>query len=70
MMILKLGKNEVCDKTMLDELSGIVNQTLRERIDKSIVGMLIKANVNFGLGHPVKKKLNLLMSLLKNFTNQ
>ena len=45
----------VCDKTMLGELNGIVNPTLRERIDKSIVGKLIKAKVNFGLGHPVKK---------------
>ena len=26
-------RNEVCDKTMFDELSGIVNPTLRERID-------------------------------------
>ena len=26
-------RNEVCDKTMLDELNGIVNPTLRERID-------------------------------------
>ena len=47
-------RNEVCDKTMLGELSGIVNPTLRERIDKSIVGKLIKAKVNFGLGHPIK----------------
>ena len=31
-------RNEVCDKTMLGELNGIVNQTLREQIDKSIVG--------------------------------
>ena len=30
-------KNEVCDKTMLDEWSGIVNPTLMERIDKAIV---------------------------------
>ena len=30
-------RNEVCGKTMLGELNGIVNQTLRERIDKSIV---------------------------------
>ena len=29
-------RNEVCDKTMLGDLSGIVNLTLRERIDKSI----------------------------------
>ena len=30
-------RNEVCDKTMLCELSAIVNPTLRKRIDKSIV---------------------------------
>ena len=47
-------RHEVCDKTMLGELSGIVKPTLRERIDKSIVGKLIKAKVNFGLGHPIK----------------
>ena len=46
--------NEVCDKTMLGELNGIVNPTLRERIDKSIIGKLVSAKVNFGLGHPVK----------------
>ena len=40
---------------MLSELNGIVNPTLRERIDKSIVGKLIKSKVNFGLGHPLKK---------------
>ena len=40
---------------MIGELNGIVNRTLRERIDKSIVGKLIKAKVNFGLGHPVQK---------------
>ena len=27
-------RNEVCDRTMFGELSGIVNPTLRERIDK------------------------------------
>ena len=48
-------RNEVCDKTMLDELNGIVNPALRERIDKSIVGKLINSKVNFELGHPVKK---------------
>ena len=62
---------EVCDKTMLGELSGIVKPTLRERIDKSIVGKLIKAKVNFGLVHRIKKKIfNLLMSLQMNFINQ
>ena len=34
-------RNEVCDKTMLGELNGIVNPTLRENIDKSIVEKLI-----------------------------
>ena len=51
-------RNQVCDKTMLGELSGIVNQTLRERIDKSIVVKLIKAKVNFGLCNPIKLKKN------------
>ena len=41
---------------MLGELSGIVNQTLRERIDKSIVGKLMTAKVDFWLGAPIKKK--------------
>ena len=40
---------------MHGELSGIVNPTLRERIDKSIVGKLLKSKVNFGLGHAIKK---------------
>ena len=39
---------------MLGELSGIVIPSLRQRIEKSIIGKLIKAKVNFGLGHPVK----------------
>ena len=49
-------RNEICDKAMLGELSGIVNPTLRERIDKSIVGKLIRAKVIFGLGAPIKSK--------------
>ena len=49
-------RNEVCDRTMLGELSGIFNPTLRERIDKSIVSNLIRAKVNFGLGAPIKAK--------------
>ena len=40
---------------MLGELNVIVNPTLRERINKSIVGKLIKAKVNFGLGAPITK---------------
>ena len=41
---------------MLEELNGIVNQTLRERIDKSVVGKLINAKVMFGLAAPIKAK--------------
>ena len=48
-------RNDVCDKTMLGELSGIVNPTLRKRINKAIVGKLINAKVNFGLGASIKK---------------
>ena len=55
---------------MLGELNGTVNPSLRERIDKSIVGQLIKAKVNFALGNPIKKIKNLLLSLQRNFTNQ
>ena len=40
---------------MLNDVNGIVTPTLREKIDKSIVGKLINAKVKFGLGHPVKK---------------
>ena len=52
---------------MLDELSGIVNPTLRERIYKSIVGKLIKAKVNFGLGHPIKKIEELYKPVTRKF---
>ena len=48
------SRNHVCDKTMLDELNGIVNPTLREKIHKSIFGKLINATVNFGLGGSIK----------------
>ena len=51
-------RNEVCDKKILGELNGIVNPTLRERIDKSIVEKLINAKVNFGLGAPIKTRKN------------
>ena len=47
------ARNDACDKTMLNELDGIMAPTLEERIDKSIVGKLIKANVHFWLGNPV-----------------
>ena len=56
-------RNDVCDKTMLGELNSIENPTLRERIDKSIFGKLIKAKFNFGLGHPIKKILQFTSEL-------
>ena len=49
-------RNEVCDKTMLVELSCIGNPTLSERIGKAMVGKLINDKVNFGLGAPINKK--------------
>ena len=55
---------------MLGELNEIANPTLRKTIDKSIVEKLINAKVKFGLGHPVKKSLNLLMSLQRRSINQ
>ena len=48
-------ENEVCDKTMLGELNVIVNPTLRERIDKALLGKLVNAKVSFGLGILLKK---------------
>ena len=48
-------RNEVCDKTMVGELSGIMKPTLLAGIDKTVVGKLIKARVNFWLGHLIKK---------------
>ena len=42
-------RNEVCDKRMLQDLK-IINPTIRERIDKTIVGNIIKAKVAIGMG--------------------
>ena len=50
---------------MLGELSGIVNPTLRERIDKAIAGKLINVKVNFGLGAPIKNKIKFTNDLAK-----
>ena len=53
MMILKLGIRFVT-RQMLIELNEIVNPTLKERIDESIVAKLINAKDNFWLGAPIK----------------
>ena len=65
-------RNEVRDMTLLGELNGIMNPTLRDRIDKSVVGKLINAKVYFGLGAPTKakKSQHLLMNLQRNSINQ
>ena len=57
---------------MLNKSNEIVNPTLRERVDKSIVEKLINAKVNFELGAPIKakKSYNLLMNLQRNSMNQ
>ena len=49
-------RQDFCEKTMLNELDDIMNPTLRERIDKSILGKIIKAKVHFALRHSVNKK--------------
>jgi len=43
-------RNEVCDKEMLEELDGIHNPTLRERIDRGIVRPIIGTKKRFGMG--------------------
>ena len=39
-------RNNVCDKTMLSDLKGIYNPSLRERFDRFIVNPIIKTKVN------------------------
>ena len=51
-------RNKACDKIMRGEFNGILNPTLKEKIDKSIVGKLINTKVNFGLGAPIKANEN------------
>ena len=47
-------RNSVCDKRMLNELEGIYNPSLRERLDRSIVEKLIGTKMRFGMG--IEKK--------------
>lgn len=42
-------RNKVCDKKMLQDLN-IINPSIRERVDKSIVENIIKAKMAFGMG--------------------
>ena len=43
-------RNKVCDKEMINELDGIMNPSLRERLDKSIVKKIIGSKMKFGMG--------------------
>lgn len=43
-------RNNLCDKTMLKELDGIYNPTLREKLDKSIIKRLLGLKINVGMG--------------------
>ena len=49
-------RNKVCDKAMLSDLEGIVNPTLRERLDRSLVARIIGTKARFGWGHGEEKK--------------
>ena len=41
---------EFCDKNMLTELNGIDNPTLRERVERGLVSMIIRTKKRFGWG--------------------
>ena len=43
-------RNTVCDKSMINELDGIYNPSVRERLDRSIVQKIIGTKMNFGMG--------------------
>lgn len=49
-------RNKVCDKAMLSDLKGIVNPSLRERMDRSIVSKIIGTKAKFGWGQDQAKK--------------
>ena len=53
-------RNTVCNKTMLKELKGIYNPTIRERMEKGLVSSLIGTKVRFGWGVGEKKKVSVL----------
>ena len=43
-------RNEKCDRKMLQELNGIYNSTLRERIERGVVSTIIGTKKRFGWG--------------------
>ena len=51
-------RNGVCDKNMLGDLAGIMNPSLRERLDRSIVERIIGTKMNFGMGLKLAEELH------------
>jgi len=49
-------QNKVCDREMLRELAQITNSTLRKKLERGLVGNMIKAKTNLGFGLKTKKK--------------
>lgn len=49
-------RNYLCDKNMLNELEGIYNPSLREKLDKSIVKNIIGSKMKLGFGILKKPK--------------
>jgi len=43
-------RNEKCDREMLEELDGICNPTLRERMERGVVSKIIGTKKRFGMG--------------------
>ena len=50
-------RNEVCDREMLRELAQITSPSLRERMERGLVGIMIKAKTNLGLGLKNREKM-------------
>ena len=48
-------RNDVCDKDMLTELSGIHNPSIRERMERGLVSSLIGTEKYFGMGTEMAK---------------
>ena len=48
-------RNAVCDKNMLEELDGIYNPTIKEKMERGLVSTLIGAKKRFGWGLNEKK---------------
>ena len=49
-------RNAVCDKNMLNELKGIYNPTIREKMERGLVSSLIGTKARFGWGGVGGKK--------------